>query len=672
MKAASAWVAWFFTLMACPGVCGAESGGAERTPRTLAPYFFVENGDPSIDQVPLEATAVDVVVSGVIANVRVTQVYVNRGSRPIHARYVFPGSTRAAVHGMTMTIGDRRVVARIQEREEAKATYEKAVKEGKSASLLEQSRPNVFSMKVGNILPGDRVEVELTYTELLTPEERVYEFVFPTVVGPRYSNQEEKGAPEQDHFVASPYLAEGVAAKTRFDIKVALDTGVPLLDLTCPSHKTWTEWKEASKANVRLDAQESEGGNRDFILRYRLAGERIASGLLLYQGPDEGFFLVMAQPPERVAASDIPPREYIFVVDVSGSMTGFPLDTAKELLRGLIGTLKPTDTFNVLLFSGTSHLLSPRSLAASASNAAEAIRVIDGQWGGGGTELYAALDRALHIPRTDGFARSVVLVTDGFISAEADVFGLIAANLGRTNFFAFGIGTSVNRHLIEGVARAGQGEPFVVTDPEEAAAVSDRFRRYIDRPVLTHISIAAEGFDAYDLEPAGFPDLLAERPLVALGKWRGQPAGRIVIRGESGGGPYEQVLDVGAVAPSPANQALSQLWARARVAALADFGLTGSAQAHRSDIVSLGLKYNLLTSFTSFVAVLELVRNPGGEGHDVDQPLPLPEGVSNAAVGMTQGSEPDLVFVLLALALLALVIRLRARRPWAAIAGTLR
>jgi Ca-activated chloride channel family protein len=351
-------------------------------------------------------------------------------------------------------------------------------------------------------------------------------------------------------------------------------------------------------------------------------------------------------------------------------MSGFPLDTAKELLRDLIGRLEPTDTFNVLLFSGTSHLMSPQSVPASPENTAAAISVIDEQRGGGGTELNAALFRALQVPRTDGFARSVVLVTDGFISAEADVFRLISANLGRTNFFAFGIGSSVNRHLIEGVARAGQGEPFVVTGPEEAPTVSDRFRRYIESPVLTNISITAEGFDAYDLEPAGFPDLLAERPLVALGKWRGTPTGRIVIRGRSGNGPYEQVLDVGAVAPAAANQALRQLWARARVAALADYGLTGSAEAHRAEIVALGLKYTLLTAFTSFVAVLEVVRNPGGEGHDVNQPLPLPEGVSNAAVGMTQGSEPELIFVLLALALLALVARLRGARPWANLAGT--
>ena len=664
MKAASGWMAGLLALAlalaAGPAWSDTEAEADPRASRTLSPYFFVENGDPAVDVIPLESTKVDAVISGVIANVRVTQVYVNRGSRPIHAKYVFPGSTRAAVHGMTMTIGDHRVVAKIKEREEAKATFEKAVREGKSASLLEQSRPNVFSMRVGNILPGDRVEVELQYTELLTPEEQVYEFLYPTVVGPRYSSQAAATSPERDQFVASPYVPEGGAAPSRFDIHVTVDGGVPLSDLASPSHKTWTEWDGGSRASVALDAEEGSGGNRDFVLRYRLAGEAIASGVLLYQGADEGFFMVMAQPPARPTAADIPPREYVFVVDVSGSMGGFPLDTSKALLRDLIGRLRPTDTFNVLLFSGTSHLMAPRSIAATEANVAEAVRAIDGVRGGGGTELYSALDRAINLPAPDGVARSIVLVTDGYITAEADVFGLIARNLGRANVFAFGIGSSVNRHLIEGVARAGHGEPFVVLEPGEAPAIAERFRRYIELPVLTDISVSAEGFDAYDMEPAGFPDLLAERPLVVLGKWRGAPAGRIVLRGRTGSGPWERTIDVASAKASTSNGALASLWARNRVAALGDFGLEGSAERNRDAIVALGLKYTLLTAFTSFVAVHEVVRNPGGDGANVNQPLPLPEGVSNSAVGMTQGSEPELVFVLLALATLFLV-RLRGR-----------
>ena len=654
MRVESLWIACLVLGIASPGQSGVQGEGDGG--KTLAPYFFVENGDPALDQVPLKATKVDVAVSGVIADVRVTQVYENRGTRPINARYVFPGSTRAAVHGMRMRIGDHMIVAQIKEREQAKAEYQQAVREGKSASLLEQSRPNVFSMSVGNILPGDTIEVELGYTELLVPEEGVYEFVFPTVVGPRYSSDSAEGAPDKDHFVANPYLKEGVVSKTTFDIQVALATGLPLRELGCPSHRTQTEWQGAAKARVRLDPQESAGGNRDFILKYRLSGERIASGLLLFEGEDESFFLVMAQPPERVTASDVPAREYVFVVDVSGSMHGFPLDTSKELLKNLIASLKPTDTFNVVLFSGGSSVMAPRSLAANAENIAKALQVIDGQDGGGGTELHAALDTALSIPRAENVSRSVVLVTDGYISAESDVFGLVAKNLGRTNFFAFGIGSGVNRHLIEGVARAGQGEPFVVTGPEQAASSAERFRRYIQSPVLTKISIAFEGFAAEEVEPSGFPDLLAQRPLVAFGKWHGARSGSIVISGLSGSGPYRQVLDVSKTEALPANRALRHLWARARIAALSDYGATGVPETHRDEIVALGLKYNLLTAFTSFVAVYQVVRNTAGSGTDVDQPLPLPKGVSNLAVAgesLAQGSEPGLVLLFLALASLA-------------------
>jgi len=158
--------------------------------RTLSPYFFVEGADPAVDKLPLKDTRVEVSVSGVIADVTVRQIYENQGGRPLHARYVFPASTRAAVYGMTMTVGNQRVVAKIQERERAKREFDKAKEEGKSASLLEQDRPNVFSMNVANIMPRDTIAVELKYTELLVPTDGTYELVYPTVVGPRYSSKE--------------------------------------------------------------------------------------------------------------------------------------------------------------------------------------------------------------------------------------------------------------------------------------------------------------------------------------------------------------------------------------------------------------------------------------------------------------------------------------------------
>src|SRR5262245_3084917 len=254
------------------------------TDKTLSPFFFVEDGDPAIDRLPLKDTRVDVAISGVIAGVTVRQVYENHGARPIHARYVFPASTRAAVYGMTMTVGDVRIVARIREREQASREFESAKREGKSASLLEESRPNVFTMKVANVLPGDTISVELRYTELLVQTDGVYEFVYPTVVGPRYSEKRESQVSPGDEFVRAPYTHEGELPRSEFHLSGVVSTGVPLQELASSSHQLTVRSTGPGRAELVLADSERLSGNRDFILRYRLAGEEITSGLLLYPG----------------------------------------------------------------------------------------------------------------------------------------------------------------------------------------------------------------------------------------------------------------------------------------------------------------------------------------------------------------------------------------------------
>jgi Ca-activated chloride channel family protein len=503
--------------------------------KTLSPYFFVENGDAAVDRLPLKETKADVKIVGVIADVVVTQVYRNEGTRPINARYVFPASTRAAVHGMTLQVGEHRVRAKIREKQAAQKEFDQARKEGKSAALLEQQRPNVFSMSVANVMPQDEIRVELHYSELLVPTAGTYEFVYPTVVGPRYSNERDTLAAEvQNGWIKSPYQHKDEAPPYEFGIETHLTAGMPIEEVVCTSHKTHVDWQDASAARVELDPAEADGGNRDYILRYRLQGKQVETGLLLYSGKNENFFLMMVQPPRRVEPGQIPPREYIFVLDVSGSMEGFPLDTAKVLMRELIGGLRPTDSFNVILFSGGSRLLAPKSLPATPENVEQAIAEIDREQGSGATELGAALDNALALPGNEGASRTTIVVTDGYIGAEADVFEGIRAHLNRSNLFALGIGSDVNRYLIEGMAHAGQGEPFVATNPAEAKAVAKSFQEYVQSPVLTDIAVDMQGFETYDVEPPSIPDLFADRPLVVFGKWRGKASGTIRVTGLGG------------------------------------------------------------------------------------------------------------------------------------------
>ena len=533
-------IACLLTLLLLPAPGRGDHEFLEPPQETLSPFFFVETDDPDLDQLPLKSVYATVSIAGVIADVRIRQEYANEGERPLEATYIFPASTQAAVYGMEMTIGDRVITAEIREREQARQEYEEAIEEGRTASLLEQQRPNVFQMTVGNILPGDRIFVELSYTETLVPTEGAYEFVYPTVVGPRYSETPLAEADPRDLFVATPYTREGEPATYSIDIDVELNTGVPVQSVYSISHEVDVSFPEAGRAQVRLLDSDESGGNRDYILRYSLAGNRIETGLLLYEAEgdsflDENFFLFMGQPPERVAEEEIPPREYIFVVDVSGSMRGYPLDVSKALLRDLIEPLRRTDHFNVMLFAGVSNLMSDTSLPASSENIELALEFIDAREGGGGTRLGAALERAMRLPGTSATtSRSIVIATDGYISAEAEVFDLIRDNLGEANVFAFGIGSSVNRHLIEGIARVGFGEPFVVTHQEEAEETAARFREYIRTPVLSGATLAAEGFDIYEVEPVVIPDLLAQRPVLVYGKWQGERQGTLSLRGHTG------------------------------------------------------------------------------------------------------------------------------------------
>lgn len=616
--------------------------------KTLSPYFFVSGEGAADDCFPLKKTDVSVNINGVIADTYVTQTYTNEGSGPINAKYVFPAGTRVSVHGMKMTIGDKTVTATIKEKEEAKQEYEQAKSEGKSASLLEQQRPNVFTMDVANIMPGDVVDIELHYTELITAVEGTYQFAFPTVVGPRYHSPNDDTEDTSAAWQEIPYLQEGENPPGTYNINVNLVTGVPINTLTSNSHKIKTELKDSGSAVVTLADPEDFAGNRDFILDYTLTGEEVNSGLLLSKGEDENFFMLMVQPPKRIEPEDIPPREYIFVLDVSGSMYGFPLDTAKELIRNLVGSLRPTDTFNVILFSGGSQQMSPTSLPATKTNIQKALKLIDEQEGGGGTELAPALTQALAIPAKDSVSRSFVVITDGYIYGEKETFNLISENLGDASFFSFGIGSSVNRYLIDGIAKTGLGEAFVVTAPEEAEAVSERFAKYIQSPVLTDIQISYDQFQVSDVEPSHIPTLFAEKPIVLFGKWQGSPAGTISITGKRGTENFSQVINVSDYTPSEDNQGISYLWARTKVEQLSDYGIGNlDPDAVKEQVTQLGLTYNMMTPYTSFVAVIDEVRNKGRGGKDVKQPNSLPSGVSDLAVGggYTSGSEPGSILL---------------------------
>jgi Ca-activated chloride channel family protein len=540
---------------------------------------------------------------------------------------------------MNVRLGERLLIAKIREKQQARIEYETAKQEGKTTALLEQHRPNVFEMNVANILPGDEVAVELRYTELLTPRDAVYGFVFPTVVGPRYNSPQ--GAAAGEKWVATPHLPAGVPSPSAFEIKVTLDTPVPVKEIASRSHEVRIDGGDGGPATVTLAA------------RRRRQRPRLPARLPPRRRPGRGrpdavprrereLLPRPGRAAEGGAAAQISPRDYIFVVDISGSMHGYPLETSKALLETLIGSLRPSDTFNVMLFSGSNRTLAPASVPATRANIDRALQTIREMGGGGSTEIVPALRKVAALPKAPDVSRSVIVVTDGYVTVENEVFQLVRRNLGQANVFAFGIGSSVNRHLIEGLARAGQGEAFIVTKPEEAAAQAERLRRMIDSPVLTQVKAQCRG-PRHLRHAAGAAARPARRPpgrRLRQVPRRAAAGARLVVEGRSAEGAWRGERRRGPRRPGLLGAALP-LGAAADRDALRPGGARGG-NAQKDAITALGLQYSLLTQYTSFIAVDHVVRNPEpGAVDDGEAAVGDAAGVSNLAIGAEVPSTPE-------------------------------
>jgi len=599
-----------------------ENRKERKAESSSAPYLFARENDPGTGRLLLKKMEAEVQIVGPMARVKLDQVFQNIGAHVIDAYYLFPASINTAVHGARARVGERIIEARIEKRNQAGVRFQQAESKDESVSFIKQKWPNVFLMNVVHIMPGDSVQVELDYSEPMSPQNAMYEFTLPSVTGP-----EREGRPDtiRERGIPSPYFRNGEVIPYDFDIAVHLHAGIPIKTISSPSHGISVFY--ASQDNARIHLNEEHGGNRDFVLQYKLAGVQIETGVLMYRGPVENYIAVFMEPPEHPSGFRIPSREFIFVVDVSRSMKGFPLETAKLLMERLLVDFKTTDFLNVVLFAGKSVMLnSTGSLNAAEGNIRKAISLLDGPTGDDGTGLTAALQAAYTIPRPETHvSRSLVVITDGYVDAEAQVFKFVREHLDEANLFAFGVGVSVNRDLIGSLARAGQGKPFVCLRSDQAAAETEKFRTYVKTPVLTKASVTFEGFDVYDQIPMKLPDLMAQSPIAVIAKYRGAPSGRVLISGVTGKERYVETLQASPFMVGQENAPIAGLWARKWLELLEDqYILLPHADRLEEAITHLGLCHDLLTPFTSFMAVDSRMVHAGESVQPLKQALPLP------------------------------------------------
>lgn len=606
-----------------------------------------DKGQPS-GLCPLKHTSVTASVSGAIARVNVQQEFVNPARGKIEAIYVFPLPDKAAVDYMEMRVGQRTVIGEIKKRGEARTIYENARQAGYVASLLDQERPNIFTQSVANIEPGEKVWIKISYIEHLRYEDGQFEFVFPMVVGPRYIPRSPKatapsGTPSSADRVVDaskispPVTPPGTRAGHDISIKVQVEAGVPVADVKSVLHKVNVNRKSQSSFTVSLKDQATIP-NRDFILRYLVAGEGVRSGVLsALRGPGDGYFSIVITPPKAPAANQVTAKEMVFVMDTSGSQQGWPLEKSKETLIHCVENMNAQDTFQVLAFNNEVQKLFESAQPATAIAREKAKEFLTSKLGSGGTEMLKAVLAALQGQPDPKRMRIVVFMTDGYVGNDMEILDQIGKHLGKARMFPFGIGNSVNRFLIDGMAEIGRGAPEYVTLAEPGQEAARRFYDRIAYPVLTDINIDWGGVKVQDVYPKTCPDLFSSQPLVLTGRYSSPQQGTIAVSGKLGGRPWTGNLRVRLGAAQDANPALATLWARARLADLTSFDYaniqTGNPDAGIEDQVTrLALEYNLMSQFTSFVAVEQLTVTKGGKLETIRVPVEMPDGVSYSGV----------------------------------------
>ena len=529
-------------------------------------------------------------------------------------------------------------------REEAREVYEAAKSNGQIASLLDQERPNIFTQSVANILPGEKIQIEISYVETLKYDGGTYEFVFPMVVGPRYNPGGATGktgggfspdttqVPDASKITPMPALTR---AGHDISISVNLDAGVPIESVQSNSHQIESAMLSANSYSVKLK-NENTIPNKDFILKYDVAGKKIEDAILTHRGDKGGYFSLILQPPDKVNSEDVTPKEIVFVIDTSGSMSGFPLDKAKESMKLALDGLYPQDTFNLITFAGDTSVLFEKPVPATKENLRKAQAFLESRQGGGGTEMMKAIRTALAPSDSQKHIRIVCFMTDGYVGNDLEIVGEIQKHP-NARVFSFGIGSSVNRFLLDKMAEEGRGEVEYVALNDDGSAAAKRFHERVRSPLLTDISLDFGDLQVADVYPKRINDLFSAKPVVIHGRFTKSGSGIVKLKGKSFGREIVREIPVTFPENEQNHDVLATLWARTRIDDLTAQDYAGVQSGNpkteiKDTITNLGIEYRLLTQFTSFVAVEERVVTDGGQPRKIEVPVELPEGVSREGI----------------------------------------
>ncbi|HUT28441.1 MAG TPA: VIT domain-containing protein [Sedimentisphaerales bacterium] len=584
---------------------------------------------------PLKHTDVKGQISGYIATVDVTQQFRNPYDEKIEAIYVFPLPQNAAINEFIMTIGERKIRGIIRERQEAEKIYQEAKQRGHVASLLTQERPNIFTQKVANIEPGKAIDVNIKYFNTLAYVDGWYEFVFPMVVGPRFNppcykngvgavGRGKAGISGQKTEVQ--YLKPHERSGHDISVAVDIDAGVAIEEVVCPSHAITNSRVNPEKRTIKLSSLDTIP-NKDFVLRYKVAGKRVKSALVTHRDERGGYFTLMLYPPENLNHLKRAPMEMIFVLDCSGSMRGKPIAKAKDAITRALRKLQPGDTFQVIRFSNNASQLGPTPLPVTPENIRRGLEYVESLQGGGGTMMIEGIKAALDFEHDPSRFRLVSFMTDGYIGNEVEILAAVHEKLGASRIFSFGVGSSVNRFLLDRMAKLGKGAVAYIGLDESAGEVVDAFYERISHPALADVTIDWGGMDVTDIYPRRLPDLFVGRPVIITGKFTGEGGTTVHVTGKVGDMTQDIAIPVDLGDKQATHPGIACVWARKRIEDLANQATYDGNPDLPGEIKQVALEYGLMSAYTAFVAVDSSYKTAGDHGISVAVPVPVPDGV---------------------------------------------
>ncbi len=623
----------------------------ERPPaelRLLTPIVITldDGTQQAVVAFPLKHTAITARVGGMMAEYQIEQEFENPFDEPIEAVYTFPLGHTGAVNAYEMVIGTRTIKGEIKKRADARETYEEAKQSGHTAALVEQQKPNVFTQSVANIAPHETIVVRLSYVDLLPYRDGAYEMVVPLVVGPRYLPVEGGGSPVASHregqrptagATSIGYVDESRASST-VSFVADIDAGVPIQRIASGSHDIAVETVSPTRSRVTL-GRIDEIPNRDLRIKYTTAGIADTAAVLAHRSGDTGYFVLAIQPKATIRPEEITGREVMIVIDTSGSMDGPPLEQAKRVAGAIVGSLSERDSFNILSFASGVDAMSGRMKTGNARGKQAGLGYLADMHAGGGTEMELGVVEMLTREPADGRVRMIYFLTDGFVGNDDVVLGAAHELLGSNRIFTVGIGQAPNRALLDSLADVGRGfSTYVALDDQGGRAGAELLRRS-GQPYLTDVKVDWGGLPVAQQDPAIVPDVYAGIPLVISGRYTRPASGTILVHGNRNG--EHVVLPVRVDLPEAIElPPVASLWARRRIEQL------GRPSELPADVVEqavtdLGLKFHLMTQYTSFVAVDRTRIVSNGQPRVVEQPAIVPEGVNPNTAVKGEAYHPD-------------------------------